>query len=156
MGKGSFLLCMLLLAAMLWGIWVLRQMKGESEYIAVPAPAEAPPLEILQYIDVHEDEGRTWFSVHPGPDASGEYYVLIEPFFIVETQLLGADGPVKLLRAPEVIVRSHFGIAVGSDTVPYAKKDLWKIRANVLLDKNLHYEFEQPGWEDFDPATDLN
>lgn len=145
-----------------WKLGVERSARkwnvNESEYIAIPAPAEVTPLEILQYIDIHEDEGRTWFSVHPGRDASEKYHILIRPFFVVETRLEGADKPVRLLRVPERIVRihPHPDVVVGSQPVPYRKKDLWKITADVLIDKDQRYEFVQPGWEDFDPAKDLN
>ena len=147
---------MFFLVIVMWSCCNLWMM-DDPEEPAPLIPEEVAPLEILQYIDVHEDEGRTWFSVHPGPDASEKYHVLIRPFFIVETHLEGATEPVKLFLSPEVIVRVHPEAAVGSQPVPYQKKDLWKIRVEVLVDKGWRqYEFVQHGWGDFDPAKDLN
>ena len=133
--------------------WYMKEPEGPTSSTA----EEIAPLEILQYIAIHEENGTsTSFSVQPGPDASEEYYVLIQPFFIVEMQFAGGGEPVKVLRSPEVIVRSHPDVAIMSQSVPYQKKDLWQVRADVLVDKDLHYEFVQPGWEDFDPAKDFN
>ncbi len=149
--------CLFVVVSLATWLYLSGWYVNESEGTAPPIAEEAAPLEILQYIAVHEENGAsTSFSVVPGPDASEEYYVLIRPFFIVEMQLAGGDDPVKVLRSPEVIVRSHPGVAILSQPVPYQKKDLWQVRADVLLDKGWHYEFVQPGWAEFDPAKDLN